>query len=228
MGRGLVEPTDDLRQTNPAVHPVLLNRLADDFVANRFDLRHTIRLIVSSESYQRGRDATNPMSERFFSQAQVRQLDPEVLADAIADVTGVSDRYGQLPFGTRAIALSNPATPSLTLDILGRCSREDSCETTTSVSGGLATKLHFINGHVINRKIAAESGRLNRLVQAGNSDLEIVAELFVVAFSRRPTEDELAFFRQQFRDAREEDHRRRQLEDFLWSLLASREFTTNH
>jgi len=228
MGRGLVEPADDLRQTNPAVHPRLLDRLADDFTANGFDLRHTIRLIANSAAYQRGRNTATTTNGQFFELALVKQLDAEVLADAIADVTGVPDRYGDLPIGTRAVALSDPATPSTTLDVLGRCERDTSCDTPAAASGGLATKLHFINGEAINRKITSKGGRLNRLIQEGRSDRELIERFYVTALSRRPSGEEMSYWQTQLSGARDQDHRRQQLEDFLWALLSSQEFTTNH
>lgn len=227
MGSGLVEPADDLRETNPAVLPPLLNRLAKDFAQHQFNLRHTIRLIVTSAAYQRARDDTSASSGKYFESAQAKQLEAEVLSDAIADVTGVPDRYGDLPLGTRAIALANPSTPSVTLDLLGRCSRQSSCETSAAVFQGLSTKLHFINGNLINRKLTSPEGRLMRLVQAGRSDLEIVSEFYLIALSRRPSKQELEFWRTQFPGGLDPSKRQQQLEDFLWSLLSSREFTTN-
>ena len=154
FGRGLVEPADDLRDTNPATHPELLDRLASDFVRNGFDLRHTLRLIALSETYGRS-GATlpgNAADDRFYSHAYRRPLEPEVAADMIADVTGVPDTYGDEPAGTRAVTLFDPLTPAPSLDILGRCARAASCEG-TAAGGGLPAKLHLLNGGLINRKI---------------------------------------------------------------------------
>ncbi len=228
MGRGLIEPADDLRDTNPATHPRLLERLTADFVAHDYDLRHTIRLIASSSAYARSSQptATNRADDRFYSHALTRPLEPEVLADAIADVTGAPDRYGDQPLGTRAVALFDPRTPSDSLDILGRCSREDSCESGGEASGGLTTKLHLINGPLINDKLAAKNGRLAQAIEDGQTNEQIVEQLYLRALGRFPRDAERAYWIRQFDGAGE--GRRQTLEDFAWGLLNCREFVTNH
>jgi hypothetical protein len=232
FGRGLVEPVDDLRDTNPATHPELLERLAADFVEHGYDFRHTLRLIALSETFRRG-DFTGGttgsefVDDRFYSQALRRLLEPEVLADAIADVTGVFDAYGDEPVGTRAVALFDPAMPSASLDILGRCSRESACEGYSASGGGLPAKLHQLNGEIINRKIASADGRLRRLISSGSSNQAIIEDFYLRALSRYPSEDERKYWEQELagHDGRE---RALRLEDFVWSLLNCSEFTTNH
>ena len=128
MGRGLVEPVDDFRSTNPATHPELLTELADDFVAHDYDLRWTLRRIALSKAYARSSNALpqNKSDDRFYSHALKKPLAPEVLADAISDVLGVPGAYGDEPEGTRSVSLFDPNTESDALDILGRCARETS------------------------------------------------------------------------------------------------------
>ncbi len=169
FGRGLVEPVDDLRATNPATHPDLLDALADDFVAHGYDLRHTLRQIATSATYARGGALpANEIDDRFYSHALARPLAAEVLADALADVTGISDRYGDLPEGTRAVALPDASIPAESLDILGRCSRNDPCSGSgQGDGGGLAATLHRLNGPLINRKIADSHGRLAQTPRPG-------------------------------------------------------------
>ncbi|MEX0819409.1 MAG: DUF1549 domain-containing protein, partial [Pirellulaceae bacterium] len=144
MGRGLVKPADDLRATNPATHPELLDRLARDFAASGYSLRHTIRTITRSAAYARSSRATsaNAGDLQFYSHGLATSLEPEVLADAIADVTGIAERYGDQPLGTRAITLFTPPE-SEALEVLGRCDRTDSCETSNLSTTGLTTKLHL-------------------------------------------------------------------------------------
>jgi hypothetical protein len=228
FGRGLVEPVDDLRDTNPATHPQLLRRLADDFVMHRHDVRHTLRLIALSETYSRGAELMpgNTADDRFHSRAYRRPLEAEVIADAMADVTGVSDQYGSEPVGTRAVMLFDPKTPAPSLDILGRCSREDSCEG-TATGAGLPAKLHQLNGELINRKIASPDGRLHRAIAAGRSDEEIITEFYLRALCRRPTTAEWDYWKNQ-RLRISEDGRTAWLEDAVWSLLSCSEFRTNH
>lgn len=226
FGRGLVDPTDDLRDTNPATHPELLDRLAADFVAHGYDIRHTLRLIAMSEAYGRSAEtnAVSKADDRYYSLAYRRALEPEVLADAIADVTGVADRYGDNPPGTRAIALVDVTAPARSLDVLGRCSRAASCEGETA-SGGLPAKLHLLNGELVNGKVSSREGRLHKLVKAGKSDSEIVAEFYLRSLGRSPTKAEGDFWQKRF--AADGTKRTETLEDFLWSLLNSGEFTAN-
>lgn len=229
FGRGLVEPTDDLRTTNPATHPELLDRLAEDFVQHDYSIRHTLKLIALSTTYSRSDDALggNDVDDRFYSHSYRRALEPEILADAISDVTGVADEFAGRPAGTRAVAIVDPLAPAASLNVLGRCSRADGCEETSSDGGGLPAQLHLLNGDLINRKLTDDQGRLHRLIAAGRSDEDIVSELYVRALARRPTTGELTTWRRRLatEDAGE---RTRRLEDFVWSLLNSRDFRENH
>lgn len=226
MGRGLIEPTDDLRATNPATHPELLDRLAADFAENQFRLRHTIRLIVTSAAYARSSTAARQLhDDRFYSHALVKPLVAEVLADAIADVTGVANRYGGQPAGTRAISLYDPRTNAPALDILGRCSRDTSCESDFTGGGGLSARLHMINGPLLNAKIADPAGRLQRLLRGGAATGKIVEEFYLRALGRRPTSAEADYWADEI--GPEGAARGEKLEDFLWSLLNGRDFTTN-
>lgn len=230
MGRGLVEPADDLRATNPATHPKLLRRLADDFTEHGFDLRHTLRLIAASDAYARSSHSMsgNESDTRYYSHRIGQPLEPEVLADAISDVLEIPELYGANPEGTRAVTLVNPQTKSQTLDVFGRCSRVESCEKPMSVNsaGGLTLKLHLLNGPVLNRRIASRKGRLSRLLAAGQTDDVIVEEFYRAAFSRPVTEGEAEFWSRQLN--RSNSERRKLLEDFVWSLLTCSEFVTNH
>lgn len=229
FGRGLVEPTDDLRDTNPATHPELLDRLAKDFAKHGYDIRHTLRLIALSRTYART-DASvsgNAADDRYYSRAYVRSLDPEVLADAIADVTGVANVYADHAAGTRAVTLVDPLTPSPSLDILGRCSRADGCDENATVRGGLPMQLHLLNGELINRKLSDATGRLRRLIADGKTDAEIITEFYMRGLSRAPTVDELARWHERVSTGDAADRIER-LEDFAWSLLNSRRFMENH
>jgi hypothetical protein len=230
MGRGLVEPVDDFRSTNPATHPELLTELADDFVAHDYDLRRTLRRIALSETYARSSNALpqNKSDDRFYSHALKKPLAPEVLADAISDVLGVPDVYGNESEGTRAVSLFNPSTESEALDILGRCSREVSCETSTDATDGLQRKLHLFNGDLLNARISVSGSRLARLILAGKSPIAIVDEFYLAALSRYPTDDERQFWQQKLVDKVTPNAQRALLEDFVWSLMTCNEFQTNH
>ena len=230
MGRGLVEPVDDFRATNPATHPELLTELADDFVANGYTLRNTLRRIALSEAYARSANTLpqNRADERFYSHALRKPLEPEVLADAISDVLGVPSVYGNEPVGTRAVSLSAPNIPSEALDILGRCNREASCENSTGTTGGLQRKLHLFNGDLLNARIGVPEGRLDRLIIDGKSPMAIVNVFYLAALSRHLTDTERQFWKQHIDDGVSANSQRLILEDMVWSLLTCNEFVTNH
>ena len=230
MGRGLVEPVDDFRSTNPATHPELLTTLADDFVAHGYDLRRTLKRIALSEAYARSSNALpqNKADDRFYSHALQKPLAPEVLADAISDVLGVPDIYGDEPEGTRAISLFNPNTESDALDILGRCSRKTSCETSTEATDGLQRKLHLFNGDLLNARIGVPDSRLDKLMSDGKSPMEIVNEFYLAALSRQPTDTEQQFWKQHIDVNTSANSQRAVLEDMVWSLLTCNEFVNNN
>ena len=230
MGRGLVEPVDDFRSTNPATHPELLTTLADDFVAHGYDLRRTLRRIALSAAYARSANTLpqNTTDDRFYSHALPKPLAPEVLADAISDVLGVPDTYGNEPEGTRAVSLFDPNTESDALDILGRCGRETSCENSTAAIDGLQRKLHLFNGDLLNARIGVPDSRLDRLMSIGRSPMEIVNEFYLAALSRHPTDTEQQFWKQHIDVKTSANSQRAILEDIVWSLLTCNEFVTNH
>ena len=229
MGRGLVEPVDDFRATNPATHPELLMELADDFVGHGYDLRQTLKRIVLSEAYARSANTLpqNATDDRFYSHALQKSLAPEVLADAISDVLGVPDVYGDQPEGTRAVSLFDPNTESTALDILGRCSRETSCESSIQATDGLQRKLHLFNGDLLNARIGVPGSRLDRLVSIGKSPMEIVSAFYLAALSRHPTDIEQQFWAQYIDVNATANSQRTVLEDMVWSLLTCNEFVTN-
>jgi hypothetical protein len=228
MGRGLVEPVDDHRATNPPTHPELLDALARDLASNKYNLKRTIRLIVSSEAYQRSSLSTlnNRADDRFYAKALVRPLPPVVLVDAVANATGVAEKFGSLPEGTRAIALGDSRVSSKSLDLLGRCGRDGDCAPGGS-GGTLALTLHTINGPWINSKIGDPKGRLHTLLKDKRSDDTIVAEFYQAALSRPPSAQEVAHWQKRFRAVAPAE-RGVALEDFVWALLNSAEFCSNH
>jgi hypothetical protein len=157
-------------------------------------------------------------------------LEPEVLADAISDVLELSERYGEAAPGTRAVTLVDPAVKSRTLDVLGRCSRQETCETTLSVqdSGGLSRMLHLFNGPLLNQRIASKRGRLSRLLDSGVTSEGIVEEFYLSALGRPMSENEKKFWSERLEAHGNPAERRAQLEDFVWGLLTCKEFVTNH
>lgn len=228
FGRGLVEPVDDLRDTNPATHPQLLDELARDFVNHRYDIRHTLRQIALSTTYARSGEILpgNALDDRFYSRSFRRKLSAEVLADAIADVTGVPNDFKNESPGTRAVQVVDPLSPAPALDLLGRCSRAGGCND-RPVGGALPAQLHLLNGELLNSKLTAKQGRLQKILTSGATDSDLITEFYLRGFGRNPTREELTTWREKLQssDAKERAER---CEDFVWSLLNSREFTENH
>jgi len=225
LGRGLVEPVDDLRVSNPPSNPALLDALAADFVASGYDLRHLIATIVGSSTYQLSSSSNdeNRADVLLYSHAYPKPLEAAVLADAIAQATGVSDAFPGYPAGTRAVQLVDARTPSYALDVLGRCTRDASCAERDR-RGGTSQALHLINGPTINGKV--RQGVVDQLVNdRGRTDAEIVEEFYLRTLCRPPSAAEAAYCVGSLNQAGE---RRQAVEDLMWALLNCREFVFNH
>ena len=226
LGRGVVEPVNDLRPTNPPANPALLDALAANFVQHRFDLRWLVREIAASRTYQLTSLTTpaNRRDEQLFSHAYLKPLPAQVLVDAVAQVTGVPDQFPDYPAGTRAVQLIGSQTPSHSLDVLGRCTRERSCETAGGTGGGLAQALHLINGSTINDKLRAGGSKILQAREISGG--AIIDELYLRALSRLATAAERAAWEPLLAADAEADADA--VEDLLWALLNSREFSFNH
>ena len=208
FGRGLVEPVDDLRPSNPAIHPRMLTVLAQQLAQNGFDLRATLRQLTLSEAYQQ---SSHGSDEKLFSRALLKPLRAQVLADALASATG-----GSLGLPGRAIALADPEVASTTLDVLGRCRREGDC-TPTSEAGGLAVALHLLAGAPLEKLV---QGGAQTLLTAHPTDTALTEELFLRTLSRLPTTAERGYA-----EGLLKKNRPRAAEDLLWALVNTREFS---
>ena len=237
FGRGLVDPVDDFRSTNPPSHPELLDRLAREFRDHGHDLRYLMRLIAGSRTYQlSGLPLEANREDRSnYSHSQPRPLDAEVLLDAICDVTGVKETFttgvtdveraaGEAPLGMRAVQLREPDLFfSRFLELHGRPNRLVMPE--RSPNGNLGQALNALAGPVYNEKLSAPGGRLRKLLAAGRSDTEIVEEFYLAAYARPPEPDELAGVTTLIA---QRGDRQEAIKDFVWALLVSREFAENH
>ena len=224
MGRGLVEPVDDLRPTNPPSNPALLDALAAAFVQQGFDLRELIRTIAFSRTYQLSSQANeiNRLEDCFFSHAYLRPLTAQVLADAIVQATGAPDQFVGYAPGARAVTLIDPQVPSYTLDVFGRCPRTTSCENPAQLGGGLSEALHLVNGPAVNAKT---DKAVDRLLAERKSDRAMIEELYLRTVSRLPNTGELTHWEDTLAKG---ESRREVLEDLFWALLNCREFAFNH
>lgn len=240
LGRGLVEPVDDLRDTNPPTNPGLLDALARDLIAHHYDLRHLLRTIMNSATYQRsGRASAASASDTiYYSHYYAKRLRAEPLMDAVCSVTGVPEKFtapgdsrpfNHLPAGTRAIALPAIMSDDLRnyfLDVFDRPQRTfEKCECARSDQPNLAQVLHLMNGQWIHDKVSDPNSRLSALLKAGKSDQEIIATFYRAAFGRRPTDDEQQAAARLIAQA---PTRKEGLEDFLWALCNCKEFVFNH
>lgn len=237
MGRGLVEPVDDFRSTNPPSHPLLLAHLARELRDNDFDAKHLIRHIAASEAYQRSH-RTNPSNQKDgfnYSRYPMKTLPAEVVFDAVCQVTGVDEKFAGLPAGIRAIELWDSHVPHYFLRLFGRPVRETACECERVSEPNVSQVLHLLNSPKIHQKIAHGRGRVRELVHSTADDGRIVDELYLAALSRFPTAAEraavLRHVQQESRQAAADpatDPRQRAFEDLTWSLLNTLEFLLNH
>ncbi|MDA1052322.1 MAG: DUF1549 domain-containing protein [Planctomycetota bacterium] len=227
MGRGLAEPVDDLRATNPPSHPDLLDALTDEFVAGGKDFKQLIRTICNSRVYQRAGDPA-PREDRegmFYTHHPFRRISAAVLLDAVNQATGADEDFAGLPKGTRAISLPDPAIPSYFLDAFGRSVRNSPCECATSEAPDLSQALHMINSDVVSGKIRAAGGRIEKLTKDEVSVADAVDDLYYVAFGRPPTVEERELASSLISPPTQP---REGLQDLLWALLNSTEFVFNH
>lgn len=225
LGRGLVEPVDDLRSTNPPSNPAMMDLLVAEFRGGGYDVRRLMRFIMTSRLYQLDSQpgGGNAADGRFFSHYRVKRLSAEALLDAIDDATGVRTKYPNLPLGTRAIELPDAAAANSNpfLVTFGKPKRASVCECERSPDENLAQALHTLNGDIVATKVADGSGRVAKLVAAGRPIPEIVEELSLATLSRPPTPAEAAEAAEIVAAAPSPAEG---LEDLLWALINSKHF----
>ncbi len=222
---GLVEPVDDLRASNPPSNPELWKLLNKEFAANRFDLRHLMKLILTSRAYQLSfaTQKGNETDTKFYSHYYARRLPAEVLMDAIAAATGTPTKFEGLPLGVRAVQVPEPNSSSYFLALFGRSDRVTACACERSGEVTLPQLLHLHNGDDLQKQIADPSGRLASLLK-NPDDRAVVVPLFLATVARRPTEAEFVSVTKSFSPTEREQG----FYDLLWALLNSKEFAFNH
>jgi hypothetical protein len=227
FGRGIVEPVDDVRATNPPSNPGLLDALTAHLVGARFDARALIRFIAGSRTYQLSSapNDTNRDDSQNFSRALFRRLPAEALLDAVCDVTGVPEKFTGSPAGTRAVELWDSNQQHYFLKLFGRPARATACDCERSTGASISQALHLMNSPNLQNKLAHEAGRIAQLA-AQADDQRIVEELWLACFSRLPDAAEKAYAAGHL--ASRSTQRRKALEDLAWSLMNSLEFTFNH
>jgi len=226
---GLVEPVDDLRATNPASNEPLLDALSDDLIAHKYDLKRLMRLIVSSRTYALASDPlpANAADRTFFSHYLPRRLPAEVLADALAEVTGVPETYEGQAVGTRAVQLPDPQVRNDLLETFGRPERVTACACERTLDVTMPQVLHLMNGDALNRRLADGEGRLAGLLRLGKPDREVVDALFLAALARRPSESQWRTVESTLAGLGGDD-RAAVFRDLTWALVNSKEFLFGH
>jgi len=229
FSRGLVEPEDDMRLTNPPTNPALLDALAADFVAHGFDLKHLVRTICNSATYQLSAEPNefNAEDRQAFSRYYPRRLSAETALDAIDTLTGKQTAFGGTLAGTRSVQLPDPNFNNYFLTVFGRPNGDSACECERVAEANLAQSIHLINSSDILGKLGGADGRAAKLAgDAARDDAGKIDELYRVAFSRPPSAEERALVEQYL--AAHADNRPAAFEDVIWSLLNTKEFLFNH
>jgi len=240
FGRGIVEPVDDLRISNPASNEPLLVAIADHLAKNKYDLKALMRLILRSETYRRSSVPLerNREDQSYYSRYYPRRMMAEVLYDAIVSVTSVSRRFDNItnfdgstrktafyPEGTRALQLYDSSVTSYFLKAFGRNDREITCECERSNKPSMVQVLHLSNGDALNDRLSAKKGRVSELLEKENP--EIIDEIYMLCFSRKPGENARKRITELFSGTAPEE-KRTVVEDLFWALMTSREFLFQH
>jgi hypothetical protein len=227
FGIGIVNPVDDMRISNPASNPELLDAMAKQFVEYNFDLKKLVRDICTSRTYQLSSktNATNATDDRNFSHSLIRRIRAEVLLDSISQVTQTPNKFKGLPMGARAVQIADGNTANFFLTTFGRASRATVCSCEVKLEPNLSQALHLLNGDSTNSRIA-QGKVLGPLLEQKKSDEEIITYLYLSALCRAPTEVEM----KNLLEALKVDPklRREVLNDIFWAILNSKEFIFNH
>jgi hypothetical protein len=236
FGRGIVDPLDDMRITNPPSNPELLDALAADLIKNHFSLKSLIRTICKSRTYQLSSTPNefNKNDKQAYARYYPKRMSAEVLLDAVGQVTDSPTRFNGLPADrnapNRAIMLPDESFSSYFLDVFGRPQRISACECERVNEANLAQALHLLNSDEVQGKITRGGGRADLLAKDGRPDEEKVTELFLWAFSRKPTSEDMTSALAHLKKM-EEKHgaagKKIGYENIVWALLNTKEFVFN-
>jgi hypothetical protein len=226
FGRGIVEPVDDIRVSNPASNSELFKRLGDKLVEYKYDFKQLVRDITSSQAYQRttDRNESNMADERNFAHGNVRRVPAEMLLDCISQLTSANDKFAGLPQGSRAVQIANGATSNYFLTTFGRAPRDTVCACEAKTEPTLSQALHMLNGSTIQGKIQA-GGLVAKWLKEGQTPPQVIERLYIRALSRKPQPEEMDRLMAVVGQAQ---NPQAGLEDVFWAVLNSREFIFNH
>jgi hypothetical protein len=226
MGRGIIEPVDDVRISNPPSNPELLDALAAKFVEYKYDFKRVVRDICTSRTYQLSTrpNSSNASDERNFSKAAIRRIRAEVLLDCISQVTETQDKFPGLPRGARAVEIADGNTANYFLTTFGRASRTTVCSCEVKVDPNLSQALHLLNGRTLQSKID-DGAVVKKLLKQGRTPDQIIQNIYLRCFSRKPTNDEMTKLKKFLTP---DSNQEQVLNDIFWSLLNAKEFVFNH
>jgi len=226
FGRGIVDPVDDVRVSNPPSNPELLAELGKKFTEYKYDFKKLVRDICTSRTYQLSTETNETNAEDLtnFSHASVRRIRAEVLLDCVSQVTETKNKFQGLPLGARAVQIADGQASTYFLSTFGRATRETVCSCEVKMEPTLSQSLHLLNGDTVNQKVQA-GGVVDRMLAAKKMPSQIIEELYIRTLGRKPTNEELVKLSSIV--ASEQDQKRA-LEDVFWGLLNSREFMFNH
>lgn len=226
FGRGIIHEVDDVRVSNPPVNAELLDELGKRFTEYNYDFRKLVRDICTSRTYQLSTtpNESNETDHRNFAHAELRRIRSEVMLDCISIVTTTQDKFPGLPVGARAVQIADGNTATYFLTTFGRAKRETVCSCEVKMEPNLSQALHLINGDTSNAKIQ-QGGLVAKRLAENKSPEEIITEMYVRCFTRRPSAEETATL---VAIVGEQENKKEALEDIFWSLLNSSEFLFNH
>ncbi len=223
LGRGVIHPVDDMRATSPPSVPGLLEAMAQDLVEHKYDIKHMIRSILNSRTYQTSSEGntTNALDDKFFSHFYPRPMLGQVLLDSLNQATGDYERFGDFPERTKSVQLTLPVG-SYFLDTFGRSHREFLAELEPKVEPTLVQTLHVLNSPYIDDKIKSRQGTVMRLVQdKAATDEQIINTLYLKTFCRLPSAKEMTAAKKYFQTS---NKRSEAVQDLMWALISAREF----
>jgi hypothetical protein len=228
MGKGIVEPVDDFRASNPPSNPELLEWLRADFVSHGFDLKHLMRRILETAAYQRSSlpNASNAADQRNFARSLRRRLPAEVLLDAVGDLTGVRDTLGGLPAGSRAVQTWNHKLASEFMDAFGRPNPSLECPCERERKPTVVQSLHLMNSNGLQAKLVSGKGKAAQWAASSKAPEEVTREIYLSAYAREPDAAELQSASAHL--SRGDVPRAESVQDLVWAVMNTPEFVFNH
>jgi hypothetical protein len=227
MGKGIVDPVDDFRDSNPSANDELLEALGKDLAANKFSIKKLVRTIMVSRTYQLSAEANdlNKDDTKYFSHAVTKLLPAEALLDAICQATEVPEKFAGMPAGTRAVQLPDGDSNHPFLKTFGQPARELACECERESDSNLAQALQLINGPTVNDKLRFATNRVGKLLAKKLEPKPMLEEIYLSTLSRLPTAEDAKIALEYVAKSKEP---RKAWEDVHWALINSKEFLFRH